>query len=166
MKTAPGTAGKCPFSSGQVVPVAETLPPTEGKGAGAEQGTGCPFQFRIPAGTLVAPSIWSANREGWSHPDTFDPDRFFGAEAERSGANGAHGSQANFLTFGTGPHACMGYRYAQQQLVTFLALLCYEYSFERAHTKEMHDLTYAPTIYPRDGCPIIAFTQRTHDSKA
>jgi len=97
-----------------------------------------------PKGSLVIPSIWSANREGWTNPDCFDVNRF---SPERTGQFDKY-----FLTFGTGPHSCVGQRYAMNHIMLFIAILATEAEFTRKITPNMHEIMYAPTIYPADGC--------------
>lgn len=109
---------------------------------------------RIPAGTLVVPSVWNSNRTGFSNPESFDPDRFSEERAE-------HKTFADqFLTFGVGPHVCMGQRYAMNHLTLYVALLAHEHNFKRQQTPNMHKIKYLPTIYPEDDCPLEAFTAR------
>ncbi|CAF0738844.1 unnamed protein product [Adineta steineri] len=57
----------------------------------------------------------------------------------------------NFLTFGAGPHACIGQRYAMNHIMLFISLLT-DMNFERAHHSDMDKIMYLPTIYPADGC--------------
>jgi hypothetical protein len=110
--------------------------------------------YTIPKGSLVVPSIWSSNRQGFSNPDSFDPDRFSPERAEdKKYAD-------NFLTFGVGPHMCMGQRYAMNHLVTFIALLAYETDFTRLSTPTEEQIKYLPTIYPVDDCPLQHFAKR------
>lgn len=99
----------------------------------------------VASGTLIVPSIWNANREGHPDPEKFDPERFDLQRPQKPPPQ---------LTFGAGPHACIGQQYATNQLRLFIALLCHGYDFERINTPIMHDLVYAPTIFPADSCPI------------
>jgi len=150
--TKPGIPSKCPMS-GAVAPAPAS--------AATDAASKCPFAHTIRKGTVVVPSIFAANREGYEDPEKFNPDRFTDEAVKALGhGNATPGDSGTFLTFGAGPHSCMGYRYAQQQLITFLAILAHEYSFERKHTDKMHDIEYAPTIYPSDACPMSSFRLR------
>ena len=55
--------------------------------------------------------------QGFSNPSAFDPDRFRPERKEDIKY------QKNFLTFGHGPHYCVGKDYAVNQLICYLANL-------------------------------------------
>ena len=55
--------------------------------------------------------------QGFSNPSVFDPDRF-GPERKEDIKY-----QKNFLTFGHGPHYCVGKDYAVNQIICYLANL-------------------------------------------
>ncbi len=55
--------------------------------------------------------------QGFSNPSVFDPDRF------GPGCKEDIKYQKNFLTFGHGPHYCVGKDYAVNQIICFLANL-------------------------------------------
>jgi len=57
----------------------------------------------------------AANMQGFSNPSVFDPDRFSPDRKEDIKY------QKNFLTFGHGPHYCVGKDYAVNQIICFLA---------------------------------------------
>lgn len=56
----------------------------------------------------------------------------------------------NFLVFGSGPHKCVGYQYAINHLMAFVAVLVTRASWTRTRTPKSSDLVYLPTIYPAD----------------
>ena len=101
--------------------------------------------YTAPKGTLVIPSIWSSNRVGFTDPETFDPERFNAERMEHLKFD------KNFLTFGAGPHACLGQRYAMNHIILFISLLC-DMDFRRAKRPNQDEIIYLPTIYPADGC--------------
>ncbi|UJR24529.1 hypothetical protein I4U23_005904 [Adineta vaga] len=101
--------------------------------------------YTAPKGTLIIPSIWSANRNGFPQPEIFDPERFSPDRMEHMKYD------RNFLTFGAGPHACIGQRYAMNHIMLFISLLT-DMNFERAYRSNMDKIMYLPTIYPADGC--------------
>ncbi|PRW58849.1 cytochrome P450 [Chlorella sorokiniana] len=101
-------------------------------------------EYAIPKGTLVFPSINAANMQGFPEPTKFDPDRM-GPERKEDIVYAK-----NFLTFGYGPHYCVGKEYAINQLVLFLSIVSLECEWERKRTPQSDDLKYLPTIYPGD----------------
>ncbi|CAF1399209.1 unnamed protein product [Rotaria sordida] len=101
--------------------------------------------YTAPTGTIVIPSIWSSNRVGFSDPEKFDPERFNSERMEQTKFD------RNFLTFGTGPHSCLGQRYAMNHIMLFISLLI-DMDFERANRPNKDKIMYLPTIYPADGC--------------
>ncbi|CAF1556531.1 unnamed protein product [Rotaria sp. Silwood1] len=101
--------------------------------------------YIAPIGTIVIPSIWSSNRIGFSDPEKFDPERFNSERMEQIKFD------KNFLTFGAGPHSCLGQRYAMNHIMLFMSLLT-DMDFERADRPNKDKIMYLPTIYPADGC--------------
>jgi cytochrome P450 family 710 subfamily A protein len=59
--------------------------------------------------------------QGFTNAAAFDPDRFSPERQEDVKF------QRNFLTFGTGPHYCVGREYAVNHLAVFLAILSTRY---------------------------------------
>ena len=100
--------------------------------------------FVIRKGTLVMPSIYAASKQGFTNPEIFDPDRM-GPERREDLE-----FKSNFVPFGVGPHMCVGYQYAMQQLVVFVAMLCVKTDISRRRTPRSDDVLYYPTIYPWD----------------
>jgi len=110
--------------------------------------------YKAPAGSLVIPSIWACNRVGYANPEAFEPDRFDAKRAEDKKF------PMNFLTFGAGPHYCLGQRYAMNHIMLFMSLMVSEADFTRKQTPNMDEIMYAPTIYPADGCVLLTLTPR------
>ncbi|CAF4989204.1 unnamed protein product [Rotaria socialis] len=106
--------------------------------------------YTAPIGTIVIPSIWSSNRVGFPDPEKFDPDRFNEERKEHIKFD------RNFLTFGAGPHLCLGQRYAMNHIMLFMSLLS-GMDFERADRPNKDKIIYLPTIYPADGCVLSYF---------
>ncbi|CAF1632358.1 unnamed protein product [Adineta ricciae] len=109
--------------------------------------------YTAPKDALIIPSIWSSNRNGFPQPEVFDPDRFNPDRRDQAEYD------RNFLTFGAGPHACIGQRYAMNHIMLFISLLT-DMDFERAQRPNMDKIMYLPTIYPADGCVLNYFKPR------
>eukprot|EP00126_Sphaerothecum_destruens_P000086 Sdes_comp10105_c0_seq1m1709 len=122
-----------------------------------------PFQltedYVVPKGTILLPSIWCAQKEGFTNPDVFDPERF-NEERREDVVYAKH-----YLAFGIGPHRCMGKEYAYNHLSLFVSLFSTLCDWERIKTKESDKIIYSPTIYPADGC-IIKLRPRSSPSTA
>lgn len=101
-------------------------------------------EYSIPKGTLVFPSINAANMQGFPDAHKFDPDRM-GPERKED----VHHAK-NYLTFGYGPHYCVGKEYAINQLVLFLSIVALECDWDRQRTPDSDLMKYLPTIYPHD----------------
>ena len=114
--------------------------------------------YTAPRGALVIPSIWSSNRLGFPEPERFDPDRFNATREEHLKFD------RNFLTFGAGPHVCIGQRYAMNHIMLFISLLT-DCDFERAHRANQDEIIYLPTIYPADGC-VLNYIKQSSSPKA
>eukprot|EP00759_Apiculatamorpha_spiralis_P014868 PhF_6_TR21650/c0_g1_i2/m.30832/K09832/CYP710A; sterol 22-desaturase len=100
--------------------------------------------FVIPKGSLVIPSIWSTCMEGFPNPHKFDPERM-GPEREEDRV-----FQKQFIPFGVGPHRCVGYNYAINQLHLFLVLLANHANWVRKTNSKSNQVVYLPTLYPND----------------
>eukprot|EP00123_Amoebidium_parasiticum_P014626 comp22579_c0_seq1/m.34497 comp22579_c0_seq1/g.34497 ORF comp22579_c0_seq1/g.34497 comp22579_c0_seq1/m.34497 type:complete len:517 (-) comp22579_c0_seq1:40-1590(-) len=100
--------------------------------------------FVAPKGSVVIPSILAACAQGYTDGEKFDPDRM-GPERGEDTKYAKH-----FLVFGSGPHKCVGYQYAINHLMTFLATMATGATWERTRTARSDEILYLPTIYPHD----------------
>jgi cytochrome P450 family 710 subfamily A protein len=71
-------------------------------------------EYPAPKGAFIIPSIWSSNRIGYQDPEVFDPSRFNSERMEHIKF------EKHFLTFGAGPHSCIGQRYAMNHIILFI----------------------------------------------
>ncbi|KAL5997547.1 hypothetical protein ACLOJK_008477 [Asimina triloba] len=104
--------------------------------------------YTVPKGTIVFPSLFESSFQGFSEADRFDPDRFMPGRLED------RLFRRNFLVFGAGPHQCVGQRYALNHLALFIALFASILDFKRHRTDGCDDISYVPTIAPKDDCAV------------
>ena len=97
-----------------------------------------------PKGSLVCPSIWAACFQGFTNPESFDPERMTPERHEDVTY------RDNFLTFGVGPHMCVGQQYAINHLVAFLSLFSQACDWTRTKNALSDNILYLPTLYPTD----------------
>lgn len=105
--------------------------------------------YTVPKGTIVFPSVFESSFQGFTEPDRFDPDRF----SEERREDQIH--KRNFLAFGAGAHQCVGQRYALNHLMLFIAMFVMLIDFRRDWTDGCDDITYVPTICPKDDCRVF-----------
>jgi cytochrome P450 family 710 subfamily A protein len=115
---------------------------------------------QAPKGSLVIPFIFGATHQGFENPNVFDPTRFNNERQEHIKFD------KNSLTFGCGPHMCMGYRYAMNHIMTFLSVLARNVDFKRMQTPDMNEIKYYSTIYPADGVVLEHFQALTAEQSA
>jgi sterol 22-desaturase len=108
--------------------------------------------YTVPKGALIFPSINAGNMQGFPDAEKFDPERF---SVERK-EDILHAK--NYLTFGAGPHYCVGKEYAINHMVAFLAILSTTCNWTRRRTEKSDLWQYLPTIYPHDS--YITLTRR------
>ncbi|KAK8955800.1 Cytochrome P450 710A1 [Platanthera guangdongensis] len=110
--------------------------------------------YTVPKGTIVFPSAYESSFQGFSEPHRFDPDRFSSDRQED------RIYKRNYLAFGAGPHQCVGQRYAVNHLVVFIALFVTLFDFRRHRTDGCDEITYVPTIVPKDDCTVYLSRRR------
>jgi retinoid hydroxylase len=82
--------------------------------------------YRIPAGWMVdiSPMLTHRLPELYAEPDRFDPDRFAPPREEDKQHPFA------LVGFGSGPHVCLGYQFAQMEMKIFMSLLLRNYDWQ------------------------------------
>lgn len=107
----------------------------------------------IPAGRIVAVSIWGIHRNPrvWSDPLAFRPERFEATAA-------AELDRYAYLPFGAGPRACIGVHFARAELAIAVATMVR--AFRLAPVSGPPRVTAGVTIGPRDvlGCTLEPVT--------
>lgn len=109
--------------------------------------------FKIPKGTVVFPSVYESSFQGFSDPESFDPERYTSERQEDVVF------KRNWLTFGAGTHQCPGQRYALNHLTVFVALYSTLVDWTRERTPGCDELAYTPTISPKDDA-LVRMTPR------
>ncbi|KAF7840462.1 cytochrome P450 710A11-like [Senna tora] len=112
--------------------------------------------YTIPKGCIVFPSTYESSFQGFTEADRFDPGRFSEERQEDQIF------KRNFLAFGAGAHQCVGQRYALNHLVLFIALFVSLMDFKRHRSDGCDDITYVPTICPKDDCKVYLMRRCTH----
>ncbi|KAL6206842.1 hypothetical protein ACLB2K_024088 [Fragaria x ananassa] len=105
--------------------------------------------YTVPKGTIVFPSAYESCFQGFTEPERFDPDRFSVERLED------RVYRKNYLAFGAGAHQCVGQRYALNHLVLFIAMFATLLDFKRHRTDGCDDITFVPTICPKDDCKVF-----------
>lgn len=77
---------------------------------------GCPMASLL----VISPWVVHRHRRHWSHPDCFNPDRFYAATAS---SHDRQMAREAFLPFGMGPRQCPGAGFARQEALLVLGEL-------------------------------------------
>jgi len=108
-----------------------------------------PFDFNgyhVPAGWLALYRIDAAHRDDrcYTHPDSFDPDRFSPARAEQKCYD------YSLVGFGGGPRVCLGMAFAKLEMKVIAAQLLRRYQWQLAPGQDL-SMNPVPSLRPRDG---------------
>jgi len=100
--------------------------------------------FQIPAGWTVLYEINQThlNPDVYSHPRTFDPDRF-------NPELGASHAKYSYVPFGGGIRECLGKEFARLEMKIFAAHLLRHYTWKLLPDQDL-SLVTVPTPHPRD----------------
>lgn len=101
----------------------------------------------LPAGTLVAPSIYLAHRDpiAWPDPERFDPTRFLDARV----------SPYAYLPFGGGARRCIGMAFALHEMRIVLATMLTRFRVRPAPDVRIRPRRRGVGMAPSDGMPIV-----------
>lgn len=109
--------------------------------------------YRLPAGTVVAPSIALIHRDATIHPDPWDfrPDRFLGKPPE----------SGTWIPFGGGVRRCIGAGFSLQEAVAVLreALTRYDIRADRERPELAKPRNI--TLFPSNGARIVATPRKS-----
>lgn len=100
--------------------------------------------YQIPKGSILIADIWKPTIEGFPNGTSFDPDRMMPDRREDAKY------RDSYLTFGLGPHHCVGQNYAINHLTTFLAEMAFSCEWKRKITSKSGNFEYMPTVCPGD----------------
>ncbi len=107
---------------------------------------------KIPANSAIHLHVYLIHRSEayWTAPNTFDPERFSPAREEHKG------HRFQWIPFGAGAHTCLGIRFAETQVKTFLFHFLRNY---RVETKLGRDTTMrtVPIPVPKDELPVTVY---------
>lgn len=100
----------------------------------------------LPAGTVVAPSVYVAHRSrAWERPAEFEPERFLGGGP----------SPFVFFPFGGGARRCVGAEFARYQLAVVLGQLILSRGFGAAQSTSERSYMRGVTVAPPPGMPLL-----------
>lgn len=105
--------------------------------------------MHIPANTQTNVNIHLLhhNRDLWTEPQRFDPNRFSTERSEHKK------DMFQYLPFGGGAHKCLGVNFAEIQTKIFLFHLLKRYHVDANPGRELA-FNYMPMPLPKDGLPI------------
>ncbi len=112
-------------------------------------------KVRKGAVIMVSPWLSHRNRDGWTEPDMFDPDRF-------SNPHESKGVRERYMPFSKGPRVCLGASFAMQEGVLILSAILHNFDIakDENHVPEpVARLTLRPIngisirLTPRDSQP-------------
>lgn len=98
---------------------------------------------------IVTPAVAHRSERWWKDPERFDPERFSPERAEHQKHPGC------WIPFGSGPHTCLGMRFAYLEAKIILFILLQNYQFRFVSEKYRVRFREIPTSIPLDGLPLI-----------
>ncbi|KAG0174256.1 RNA polymerase C-22 sterol desaturase [Apophysomyces sp. BC1015] len=111
--------------------------------------------YTVPKDSMIIPTTYPSLHDANAYPDQdkFDPDRW--------GPDGtAEKHPQNFLSFGLGPHHCIGKEYAIMHLMSTIAQACVQLDWTHHRTDKSDHISLFATTYPTDGC-LLSFRPRS-----
>lgn len=105
----------------------------------------CQFNgYHLPKGWIVQYQITNTHKDNniYSHPETFDPDRFLAEE-----------KPYGYIPFGAGLRECIGKEFARLEMKILAVRLVQKYDWQLLPNQDL-TLTSIPTPHPRDGLQV------------
>lgn len=105
----------------------------------------CQFNgYHLPKGWIVQYQISNTHKDNniYSHPETFDPDRFLAEE-----------KPYGYIPFGAGLRECIGKEFARLEMKILAVRLVQKYDWQLLPNQDL-TLTTIPTPHPRDGLQV------------
>lgn len=105
----------------------------------------CQFNgYHLPKGWVVQYQISNTHKDNniYSHPETFDPDRFLAEE-----------KPYGYIPFGGGLRECIGKEFARLEMKILAVRLVEKYDWQLLPNQDL-SLTTIPTPHPRDGLQV------------
>ena len=108
--------------------------------------------FDIPAGWMIAPSIYLAHHRAsvFPDPDRFDPDRFLRYRP----------SPAEYFPFGGGHRRCIGAAFAMYEMKMILGQILFRTELQLEPNYTPRIIRRSVTLAPSDGVPTRLFVRR------
>ncbi|GEA28721.1 putative cytochrome P450 120 [Microcystis aeruginosa NIES-4325] len=100
--------------------------------------------YHLPKGWIVQYQISNTHKDNniYSHPETFDPDRFLADE-----------KLYGYIPFGAGLRECIGKEFARLEMKILAVRLVEKYDWQLLPNQDL-TLTSIPTLHPRDGLQV------------
>ena len=110
--------------------------------------------FDLPAGTIIAPSIYLTQRrpDVYPQPDRFMPERFLGVKPD----------PYTWLPFGGGIRRCLGMAFALYEMKIVLATILQRVELELAPGASDRMARRSITFAPADGARVVVVNLETH----
>lgn len=103
--------------------------------------------YTVPKGSMIIPTVYPSlhDPEVYERPDEFVPERWL---PDGDGTK----NQKNWLVFGTGPHYCLGQKYAVMNFTNMIGKACMNLDFTHKVTPLSEKVRVFATIFPDDDC--------------
>jgi C-22 sterol desaturase len=110
--------------------------------------------YTVPKGSMIIPTVYPSlhDPEVYERPDEFVPERWL---PDGDGTKNAK----NWLVFGTGPHYCLGQKYALMNFTNMIGKACMNLDFTHKVTPLSEKVRVFATIFPDDDC-LLQFKKR------